>query len=392
MTCSSNSIVTTGRRFAALFFVGVAMASMQAHGAPYQPKSDTVVLATVPAGARSAAKRPQDLQSAIMQAADDVELARTSGDPRYLGYAQAALQPWWQSANAPLPVVLIRAQVHQHNHAFKAALADLDHALSVDPRNAQAHLTRSAIHQVQGNYAAAEADCRSLVLTAPPLTTADCLSRVISHRGQAEPAYQKLAALSARFEGSDARQLKEVKLTLADIATRLGDREAAMRHYETALGATEADAYTLLSFADFLLDSREFQRVAELFAQHPTYQDLLLRAALAARATNAANSGELARRLREQFQAHQRRGDFVPTRDYARFLLDIESDAPSALNAALFNWRSQREPADARIVLRAAIAAHDPDAAAPVIGFIQQNNLQDVRLTSLLGLMHPGTG
>jgi Tfp pilus assembly protein PilF len=391
MTCCSNHVSVPGRRsFAALVFLLVTLAATHAHAEPYLPASDAAVLATLPAGARSAVNQPQDLQSAILQAVNDIEQARLTGDPRYLGYVQAALGRWWNDAGAPLQVVLIRAQVHQHNHEFQAALAELERALELDPRSVQAHLTRSAIHQVQGNYTAAEADCRSLVLTAEPLITAECMSRVISLRGKARDGYRKLAMLRDRATDLEPRHLEEIDLTLADIAARLDDVQAAQGHYANALSASDPDAYTLLTYADFLLDQNAFQQVTQLFERHPAHQDLLLRAALAARLANKPESAALARRLREQYAAHQRRGDFAPSRDYARFLLDIENDANGALNAALTNWRSQREPADARIVVRAAIAAGKPEAAAAVIAFIRQNKLEDARLTALFASMSRG--
>jgi tetratricopeptide (TPR) repeat protein len=293
------------------------------------------------------------------------------------------LGPWWNAKDAPLPVILIRAQIHQHNHSFAAALAELDHVLMLDPRNAQARLTRAAIHQVQGNYAAASADCRSLALLVEPLVTVDCMSRVSSLGGGARAAYAKLLAMRDRAGGLEPRQRREIELTLADISTRLGDIETARRHYDQALAATDPDAYTLLTLADFLLEQRDYGQVVELFERHPDYADLLLRAALATRATNASNAGQLSQRLREQYAAHQRRGDFVPSRDYARFLLDVEGQPSTALNAALTNWKSQREPADALIVLRAAFAAGTPPAAAPVAAFIREHGLEDVRLERL---------
>lgn len=385
MTCFNNSTVSPGRSLpAALGSLWIALLPMLASAAPYRPASDDVVLATVPAGARAVMTGPRDLQSVVAQASADIESARASGDPRYLGYAQSALGSWWNAKDAPLPVILIRAQINQHNHAFEAALADLDHALTLDPRNVQARLTRAAIHQVQGNYAAAAMDCRGLALLVEPLVTVDCMSRLSSVRGDARRAYEKLQAMRDRSEDLEPRQRREIELTLADISNRLGEAANTRQHYDRALAATDADAYTLLSFADFLLEQREYRQVIDLFERYPEYADLLLRAALASRATNSANAAALSQRLHDQYAAHQRRGDFVPSRDYARFLLDIEGKASAALEAALFNWRSQREPADALIVIRAAIAAGRPAAAVPVAAFLREHGLEDVRLASLL--------
>lgn len=385
MTCFNNGTATSGRHLpAALAFLCIALSPMQSRAAPYQPASDDVVLATVPAGLRTTTTGPRDLQSAVAQASSDIESARSTGDPRYLGYAQSALGRWWSATDAPLPVILLRAQIHQHNHAFEAALADLDRTLALDPRNAQARLTRAAIHQVQGNYAAAAMDCRSLALLVEPLVTVDCMSRLSSVRGDARRAYEKLLAMRDRVEDLEPRQRREIELTLADISRRLGDNPAARQHYDRALTATDADAYTLLTFADFLLEQREYDPVLALFERYPDYADLLLRAALASRATNTANAGQLSQRLRDQFTAHQRRGDFVPSRDYARFLLNVDGNASAALDAALTNWKSQREPADALIVVRSAIAAGRSEASAPVVTFVREHGLEDVRLTQLL--------
>jgi hypothetical protein len=383
--CSDRQGTKAGRLPAALLFCAGATLNVS-HAAPYEPRSDQTVLETLPAGMarRPQAASPNDLTSAAAQAAAYIEIARTSGDPRYLGYAQAALAPWWQARRPPLVAALLRAQIRQHNHAFAPALEDLDFVLASEPRNAQARLMRSAIHQVQGNYAAAEADCRNIALLAPPLTTADCLSRVASHRGQARVAYERLKLLRERSSDADARELHEVDLTLADIAARLGDAEAAQSHYANALQGTGIDAYILATWADFLLDQRRFADVIWLTRRYPAFQDLSLRAALAARATGSPDSRARADRVRAQYRAYRERGDFIPTRDYARYLLDVESAAPAALQAALTNWKTQREPADARIVLRAALAANQPQAADDVVAFIERNALEDPQLADCI--------
>jgi hypothetical protein len=47
------------------------------------------------------------------------------------------------------------------------------------------------------------------------------------------------------------------------------------------------------------------------------------------------------------------------------------------------NYAVQREPADARILLEAAIAARQPEAAAPVRDWLQANRVESVVLQAL---------
>mgnify|MGYP007054666883 FL=1 len=70
--------------------------------------------------------------------------------------------------------------------------------------------------------------------------------------------------------------------------------------------------------------------------------------------------------------------------DEARFSLHLLEDAETALKLATSNWAVQKEPRDARILLEAAIAAKKPDAALPVLKFMEQTHLEDARLTPLL--------
>jgi tetratricopeptide (TPR) repeat protein len=391
MCCDTNRSQLTAGRCSVVLLLGFFIAAA-ACAKPYVPPSDDEILETLPRIASGAAPRSRsavgsstDFASALADAANYLSAARASGDPRYLGYAQARLNRWWTAPTPPPAIALLRAQIHQHNHDFGAALADLDYVAIHDPRNTQVHLTRAAIEQVQGNYDAAQAECRRLALLAAPLMTVECLSRIASYRGHAREAYDRLFALRERSQGADRDQMRELDVTLADIAVRLGDARAAERHYRSALDAG-ADSYVLAAWADFLLSQRKFGAVLDLRRRYIDHPDLLLRAAIAARETSSPDADVLAERLRSQYAAHRQRGDFTPSRDYARFLLDIERNAPAALDAALFNWRTQREPSDARIVLDAAIASGRIEAAAPVIEFVRRNRLEDVRLEKLVSI------
>ena len=95
-------------------------------------------------------RSPDNLPLAILLAQGYLELGRVTGDPRYGGYAQAALAPWWDASEAPQEVLVLRATLHQRMHEFDVALGDLATVLNVNPRNAQARLMRATVLQVQG--------------------------------------------------------------------------------------------------------------------------------------------------------------------------------------------------------------------------------------------------
>jgi hypothetical protein len=74
----------------------------------------------------------------------------------------------------------------------------------------------------------------------------------------------------------------------------------------------------------------------------------------------------------------------VHQREQARFELQLRNDPRTALKLAQLNWSVQKEPADARILLEAALMANDHDAAQPVLRQIQQTGLEDINLARLV--------
>jgi hypothetical protein len=78
-----------------------------------------------------------------------------------------------------------------------------------------------------------------------------------------------------------------------------------------------------------------------------------------------------------RFEALTLRGSDYFGREQVRFALALEHDPSTALDLALRNWRVQRAPWDARVLLEAAAAAHQPQAAAEVLAFIERTKLQD---------------
>src|SRR5262249_52399811 len=134
-----------------------------------------------------------NLRLAVRVAQRFIELGRINGDPRYAGYAQATLAPWWNLERPPEQVRLLRATLRQRNHDFDSALTDLDAVLRFDPRQAQARLTRATVLQVQGAYQRAWDDCVTLRGLVEELVVVTCMTSVGSISGRLQDSYQQLS-------------------------------------------------------------------------------------------------------------------------------------------------------------------------------------------------------
>jgi hypothetical protein len=137
------------------------------------------------------------------------------------------------------------------------------------------------------------------------------------------------------------------------------------------------------AYADFLLDANRATEVVTLLKDETRADGLLLRYALALKALGARELGQHVEQLRARFDASRLRGDRVHLREEARFTLQLLGDAVTAVKLAQENWRVQKEPADARILLVTALAANDQAAIATLRDWLAQTGLEDVQLTRL---------
>ena len=110
---------------------------------------------------------------------------------------------------------------------------------------------------------------------------------------------------------------------------------------------------------------------------------LLLRQALAAKAVADATAATLVQELAARFAAAKLRGDTSHQKEESRFVLALQGDAPRALTLAQQNFAVQREPADARILLEAALAARNAAAAGPALAWLDSSGIESVSLRAL---------
>ena len=77
------------------------------------------------------------------------------------------------------------------------------------------------------------------------------------------------------------------------------------------------------------------------------------------------------------------RADTVHQREQSRFELRLLHNPKTALALAQQNWDVQKEPADVRVFLEAAVAANDKGAAQPVLTWLKQTRLEDRAISAL---------
>ncbi len=289
-------------------------------------------------------------------------------------------------------MLVLRAVVRQSQHNFDGALADLDVVLAAHPRSAQAWLTRAFILQVLGRPGAALESCHRLPPKIDALILATCLGRAESLSGRAGEAYRRLANSLKGSEGTDARIRAWSLTVLAEIATGNGQDDRAEGHFLDALALGVRNAYLLGAYADFLLDRGRAAEARDLLEDETRNDGLLLRLTLAERRLGDAAAESHAAVLAARFEASNRRGDLRHRRAEARFARRILDDKVRALRLARENWRLQKEPGDARLLLEAALAAQAPEEARPVLDWISRTGIEDIALRSLAQRLEEGAG
>jgi len=353
----------------------------------YTPTDPATIVARVPerdaaevAARRALSQAPDRVELAVELAQADVERYRRLSDPRFLGRAQATLAPWWKLAAPPTEVLLLRATIRQSLHDFDGARGDLDRVVAQEPANAQAHLTRAVVATITADYARARESCAAIARLASALVAATCDAPLDAIAGRADAAYARLAAIAARARGADAGVRGWAQTELAELALMRGDGELAATHLRAALALDEDDSYARNLLADVLLIADRAAEASQLLAGREAIDSHLVRRAIAEHLRHGPDEAKLVAAMRERIAAAAVRGDRIHLREEARFALAVDGDAAAAVRLARDNWAVQKELADARLLAETAAAAHDRDAAAPVIAWAKETGVRDAQL------------
>ena len=188
------------RRFVTPALV-LALASSPALAAPFTPAGDAEVVERLPSTTndpsvrrveslrKQLAARPNDVALRLEVARRYFDLAMAQGDPRYVGYASAAIAPLEKSAPQNSSYWFVRGILQQYSHDFPAALASLKKASELDPDSPEPVAWRAAIDMVQAQYPDALGECTRLAPLAHPLYAQGCTAYVQANTGKLRPAY-----------------------------------------------------------------------------------------------------------------------------------------------------------------------------------------------------------
>jgi hypothetical protein len=365
--------------------VVLALVAGTAVGKPFVPKDDGVVLADVAPGTRHselatrqmAARR---LDVALPLAQLYIKQSRSTGDLRFLGYAEAVLGPWVGPDATSADALVLHATVLQSRHDFSGALAVLDRARALRPDDAQAWLTSATVWRVLGEYEQSLAGCARL---GDPAVAQLCKQGVLGLTGELGGAYEAIQRIDSQAMPPAERAWRDSEL--GEMAVRLGRDIEAEHWFQNGLRASPGDFYIRAAYADLLLRNGRAREVLALLQGRESLEPLLLRIAIAQKMLGDPGLEQSSARLSAAFAAEAQRGDGVHRREEARFLLEVRGDPRAALAAALENWKVQREADDVLVLIRAAHAAGMPAAAQPANVFVREHRLQDVRIAAATG-------
>lgn len=358
------------------------------------PTRDDEVIETLPAVSANRAEdrrlrqqlvaNPGDAAVAVQLARRYLDHARKEGDPRYAGRALAALQFWPAADAAPDDVLLLLATLQQFLHDFDTSAGNLELLVKRQPRHTQAWLTLATVRRVQGRFEESTRACDGLGAAGADFYARACRAENDSLRGDPDRARSAIEAMLAAT-GLPAGSRNWVLTTLAESEARAGRPEQADAAYRKAL-AVQPDAYTAMSYADFLLErKRPREALAQLNGQQRT-DAVLLRLAIAGTQVGSAQASADVREMGERIVAASLRPEARTThaRELAMYALWIDKAPAKALALARENVKHQRETLDLLLLAQCAAAAKDAAGLHEAAALKKSIGLHDKRLDALL--------
>jgi tetratricopeptide (TPR) repeat protein len=328
-------------------------------------------------------KNRNDLPAALRYARAVFLLGLTQGDLRWYGSAKAALQPWWNTRTLPAEGHFMRALVKQGFHDFKGGVDDLSAAIAIDPSEPEYWSWRFSLYLLTANIAAARADCDAIGQRFGHDEGQACAATLMYRTGQAGQAIPVLNRLVDLPDYQGPFTQDWLRYHQGEAYRASGQFGQAIAVWEKHLKARPESHLIRLSLAELLNQQGQFAK-ARVYTESPSPTDaLLVQALLASRGLKDNDTQRLADQFENRMNNQALRGESLIERPTMVYLITYGRDNAQGLKLAADNWLTQNEPADAVLLVQAALKAHQPRRAQPVLDWMAATGYTDPVLKAL---------
>jgi tetratricopeptide (TPR) repeat protein len=337
----------------------------------------------MPDASRDTDRKAASQATVIAQARALLTAAAQTGDARLASRAEALLSRFPATTMQP-DVLRLRAFSAQHRHDFNEARRLLDRLIELDPRAGDARLSRAQLHLIAGRIDAARADCIGLTLGIDTGSGLLCAAMLSLRTDRYAAAAQAVDLWLQQNPGNDAESRRFALTLRGEIAAQAGDPRAET-YFRRALALMPTDTRTLAAYARSLRAAGRERAVESLLSAHPGHDGLQLQRALALRPRDLAKARRIAAGLARSYALAHALGRSPELRDEAEYLLSFRKDPRAALALAQRNFEHQRDREDVELLIRAAVAAGQPEALRPMQVWAAAQRLPMPVVTSLTG-------
>ena len=368
---------------------------------PYIPESDTQILEYLPKKLISSDLKIDDLVKQFeLKPTDEIkreelinaylQKAKSTGDMRYVSYAQNRLEYWLQETPKSEKARFLNARLMQYEHKFKESIEELNSLLIEYPENTKAWSLLANLYLITGNYDAAKASCKQLSIRTNLTDALICQSNIMIRTGELRKSFKVLNTILPTANKMSAKRRLWLYTSLAEIMIQQGNNEKAGQYLEQAMSLVKDndfhDAYLSRLNVDYLIQNHKYKKAFSLIYDENNDTALMIRSAMLAKKLDDyvifdSNKATLS----QIFNVEKRRGQSQHLREQALFNLVILESSSIALELAKQNWSVQKEPEDARILMKSALAVGDIEQIQLIKLMIKETGLIDARinLTSL---------
>lgn len=310
-------------------------------------------------------------------------LGLTEGDLRWYGSAKAALQPWWTEARLPAEGHFLRALVKQGFHDFQGGIDDLSAAIAIDPTQAEYWSWRFSLHLLTANMAAARADCEAIGQRFGRDEGDACAGTLLYRTGQPQQAIPLLDRLVDLPDYQGPFTQDWLRYHQGEAYRAAGQYERAIAVWEKHVQARPETHLVRLSLTELLNQQGQFDKAKRYAASDSPTDALLAQALLASRGLKDGNTEQLAAQFESRMNNQALRGESLIERPTMVYLITYGRDNAKGLQMAAENWTTQNEPADAVLLVQAALTANQPKVAQPVLDWMAATGYTDPVLKAL---------